>query len=246
MQVPGGRFRLWPASTVTLLHFQQRPIHAVLFDLDGTVLDTVGDIALALKRAFADHGYQAPPQAEVRQMIGRGAPTLVERASIALHLDLDATIKAALLDRFFHHYGRLQETDECAAEPFPGARECLHELHAAGVPLAIVTNKQQKFAQGLMNRLGLAPYVKLVVGGDSCERRKPDPQPLQWAASQLGTSDAQTLMVGDSVNDVKAARAAGMPVVCVPYGYNEGQDSRTLPCDAFVETLDLLPALLGA
>jgi phosphoglycolate phosphatase len=101
------------------------------------------------------------------------------------------------------------------------------------------------FAQGLCNRLGLSPYLKLVVGGDTCERRKPDPQPLQWAASQLGSADAQTLMVGDSVNDVKAARAAAMPVVCVPYGYNEGMDSRSLPCDAFVETLDQLPRLLG-
>jgi phosphoglycolate phosphatase len=230
---------------MSLIHFQQRPIAAVLFDLDGTVLDTVGDIALAMKRAFADHGLEAPPPAEVRQMIGRGAPMLVERADVALKLGLDAATKAQLVEGFFHHYGRLQQTDECAAEPYAGARECLRELHAAGVPLAIVTNKQQVFAQGLCNRLGLTPYLQLVVGGDTCERRKPDPQPLQWAAAQLGAGDAQTLMVGDSVNDVKAARAAGMPVVCVPYGYNEGMDSRSLPCDAFVETLDELPRLLG-
>lgn len=227
------------------LQFQQRPIRAVLFDLDGTVLDTVGDIALALRRAFADRGHEAPPQEVVRTMIGRGAPMLVERADAALGLGLDAAAKADLLERFFSHYGQLQESGECAAEPFPGARECLHTLHAAGVPLAIVTNKQQSFAQGLMDRLGLAPFVPLVVGGDTCARRKPDPQPLQWASWQLGASDAQTLMVGDSVNDVTAARAAGMPVVCVPYGYNEGQDSRTLACDAFVETLDQLPGLLG-
>jgi phosphoglycolate phosphatase len=227
------------------ISFQHQPIAAVLFDLDGTLLDTVGDIALALRRAFADHGLDAPPQAAVRTMIGRGAPMLVERADAALQLGLAADKKALILERFFHHYGRLQETDECAAEPFPGARECLRELHAAGVPLAVVTNKQQSFAQGLLNRLDLAPYVQIVVGGDTCERRKPDPQPLQWAAQQLQADDTRTLMVGDSVNDVKAARAAGMPVVCVPYGYNEGQDSRLLPCDAFVETLDQLPRLLG-
>jgi len=232
-------------AVVKPILFQQRPIAAVLFDLDGTLLDTVGDIALALKRAFADHGFEAPPQGAVRTMIGRGAPMLVERADASLQLGLDAATKAQILERFFHHYGRLQETDECAAEPFPGARECLRDLHAAGVPLAIVTNKQQSFAQGLMNRLDLASYVRVVVGGDTCARRKPDPQPLHWAAQQLEVNDAQTLMVGDSVNDVKAARAAGMPVVCVPYGYNEGQDSRTLACDAFVETLDQLPRLLG-
>jgi phosphoglycolate phosphatase len=202
-------------------------------------------IALALQRAFADHGLTGPPEAQVRLMIGRGAPMLVERASAALKLTLDDAAKAQLVERFFHHYGALQDDDECAAQPYPGARECLQALHAAGVPLAIVTNKQQRFAQGLMNRLGLAPYVKLVVGGDSCERRKPDPQPLWWASTQLGATPAHTLMVGDSVNDVLAARAAGMPVVCVPYGYNEGEDSRALPCDAIVETLADLPALLN-
>ena len=221
------------------------PPEAVLLDLDGTVLDTVGDIALALSRAFAERGLAAPPTAAVRNMIGRGAPMLVERANETLALALDAATKDVLLERFFFHYGRLQETDECAAQPFAGATEGLRALHAAGLPLAIVTNKQQKFAQGLMKRLSLAPYVKLVVGGDTCERRKPDPQPLQWAAKQLGAHAQRTVMVGDSVNDVLAARAAGMAVVCVPYGYNEGQDSRSLPCDAFVETLDGLPALLG-
>jgi phosphoglycolate phosphatase len=83
------------------------------------------------------------------------------------------------------------------------------------------------------------------VGGDTCERRKPDPQPLLWAAAQLNSLPSQTLMVGDSVNDVAAARAAGMPVVCVPYGYNEGADVRGLDCDAFINSLAELPALLN-
>ncbi len=230
---------------VTALKFKDRPIAAVLFDLDGTLLDTVGDIALALKRAFADRGFEAPPQADVRQMIGRGAPMLVERACKARALELDDATKADLLERFFDHYGQLQVTGEGSAEPFAGVREGLHALHLAGVPMAIVTNKQQVFAHALMIRLELASYVKVIVGGDTCARRKPDPQPLQWAAAQLGINDAQTLMVGDSVNDVTAARAAGMPVVCVPYGYNEGQDPATLTCDAFVDSIDRLPKLLG-
>lgn len=220
-------------------------LQAVLFDLDGTLLDTAGDIALALRRAFADRGFAAPTEAEVRRMIGRGAPMLVERATAARGLAIDAAAKADLVERFFHHYGRLQDEDECAAQPYPGARTALQALHAADLPLAIVTNKQQRFAQGLLKRLDLAPYVKIVVGGDTCERRKPDPQPLQWACAQLGAATARALMVGDSVNDVLAARAANMPIVCVPYGYNEGENPRTLPCDALVETLADLPALLG-
>ncbi|MBU3740405.1 MAG: phosphoglycolate phosphatase [Rhodoferax sp.] len=217
---------------------------AILFDLDGTLLDTAGDIALALSRAFADHGHTAPAPAAVRQMIGKGGPVLVERAVAAQGLHLDAAGQAALLERFFHHYGGLQERDECAAEPYPGAREALARLHAAGWPLAVVTNKYHRFATGLLQRLDLARYLRVVVGGDTCERRKPDPMPLHHACAQLGVASADALMVGDSANDVEAARAAGMPVVLVPYGYTEGQDPRLWPCDQMVESLDELPGLL--
>lgn len=227
------------------LHFLGAPVHAVLFDLDGTLLDTAGDIALALRRAFAEQGHDAPGTDDVRTMIGRGAPMLVQRALAWRGLALDALAQAALLEGFFHHYGRLQELDECAAQPYPGVREGLQRLGAQRLPMAVVTNKQERFARGLVQRLGLAPWFPLVVGGDTCERRKPDPQPLVWACAQLGVQVAHTVMVGDSVNDVQAARAAGMRVVCVPYGYNEGTDPRALPCDAFVQTLQELPALLG-
>ena len=222
-----------------------RPPAAVLFDLDGTLLDTAGDIALALSRAFADHGHPSPPAAAVRQMIGKGAPVLVERAIAAQGLPASSTEQAALLERFFHHYGRLQEVDECAAEPYPGAREALAALHERGLPLAVVTNKYHRFAVGLLQRLDLARYVRVVVGGDTCERRKPDPMPLRHACHELGVAPADAWMVGDSANDLEAARAAGMPVVLVPYGYTEGQDPRTWPCDHMVETLAHLPALIG-
>ena len=218
---------------------------AILFDLDGTLLDTAGDIALALTRAFADHGHPAPPPAAVRQMIGKGAPVLVERAVAAQGLDLAPAGQAALLERFFHHYGRLQELDECAAQPYPGAREALVALHAAGLPLGVVTNKYHRFATGLLQRLDLAGYLRVVVGGDTCERRKPDPMPLLHACSQLGVAPSTALMVGDSSNDVDAARAAGMPVVLVPYGYTEGQDPRLWPCDHMVDSLADLPGLIA-
>jgi phosphoglycolate phosphatase len=227
------------------LHFLGAPVRAVLFDLDGTLLDTAADIALALTRAFADQGHAAPGEDAVRTMIGRGAPMLVQRALAYRELALEPAAQEALLEGFFHHYGRLQEFDECAAQPYAGVHEGLAVLGATGVPMAVVTNKQERFARGLVQRLGLAPWMRLVVGGDTCERRKPDPQPLQWACARLGVEVAQAVMVGDSVNDVQAARAAGMRVVCVPYGYNEGGDPRSLPCDAFVQSLDELPRLLG-
>lgn len=225
--------------------FQGRPLHAVLFDLDGTLLDTAGDIALALRRALADQQLPAPDDAAVRRMIGRGAPMLVERALAALGLTLGAAAQAAIVEGFFTHYGDLQNTDECAALPYPGVLQGLQRLSQAGLPMAVVTNKQQRFAQGLLARLGLARHFGFIVGGDTCARRKPDPQPLLWACTHLGVPAAKTLMVGDSINDVLAARAAGMPVVCVPYGYNEGGDAGSLPCDAFIESIDELPALIG-
>ena len=118
--------------------------------------------ALALQRALADHGHPAPAEAVVRRMIGRGSPMLVQRASDHLGLGLDATAQAALVETFFHHYGRLQAVDECAAQPYPGAREGLAALHAAGLPLAVVTNKQHRFACGLLQRLVLQ-YAVIVI-----------------------------------------------------------------------------------
>jgi phosphoglycolate phosphatase len=117
-------------------------------------------------------------------------------------------------------------------------------LHGAGLRTAVVTNKQERFANGLLRRLHLRQWIDLVVGGDSCERRKPDPQPLLFACERLQAPPSRTLMVGDSINDVKAARAARIPVICVPYGYNEGNDPRDLPCDALIEGLSQLPPLL--
>jgi phosphoglycolate phosphatase len=219
-------------------------LDAVLFDLDGTLLDTAADIALALNRALAEAGWAPLDAEDVRTMIGRGAPMLVQRAADAQHRVHDAQMQAAIVDRFFHHYGALQELDECTAQPFAGAAEGLRRVHEAGLRTAIVTNKQQRFAASLAKRLGLSGWVDTIVGGDSCTRRKPDPMPLLFACESLGVPPAHALMVGDSINDVKAARAAGIPVICVPYGYNEGEDPRALPCDAIVESLADLPALL--
>jgi phosphoglycolate phosphatase len=223
-----------------------RSLEAVLFDLDGTLLDTAADIAEALNRALAERGWPPIAPSEVRRMIGRGSPMLIERAATLQPRELDAAAKAALLERFFHHYGYLEKSGEFKAQPYAGAAECLRALRAAGLRIAVVTNKHERFASGLLKALGLGDWVDCVVGGDSCPRRKPDPMPLLFACEQLGASPARALMVGDSSNDVQAARAASIAVICVPYGYNEGEDPRLLPCDGFVESLADLPGLLAA
>jgi len=231
-------------STANPPRWKGKKLAAILLDLDGTLLDTAAVIAAALNRALAEKRLPGLLPEQVRDFIGRGAPILVARALERLGLTVDATDQAALIERFYFHYDQLHLLDESNARAYPGVAEGLGLLHGLGLPLAVVTNKQRHFAVNLLQRLKLSQWIEVVVGGDTCERRKPDPQPLNFACSTLGVEPAQTLMVGDSLNDVLAARAAGMPVVCVPYGYNEGNDPRELSCDAFIESLADLPAIL--
>lgn len=226
--------------------WQGRALGGLLFDLDGTLLDTASDIARALNRTFGEHDLAPLPVAEVSRMIGRGSPLLIESAARAQGRAFSDAEKAAMLERFFHHYGELEERDESDAQPYAGVREALRCLHDAHLRIAVVTNKQHRFASALLQRLNLMQWVGVIVGGDTCERRKPDPEPLLFACRALRLAPSEALMVGDSINDVTAARAAGIPIVCVPYGYNEGRDPRSLACDAMIETLADLPGLLQA
>ncbi len=226
--------------------WQGMPLRGVLLDLDGTLLDTVDDIAMALNRALA--GIQVAPltTADVRNMIGGGAPTLVARVAARLGIPTDAGAQARLLERFELHYGQPHDRNESYSRVYPGVAQGLCELRGLGLKLAVVTNKSKRFADELLQRLALSEWIDCVVGGECCAQRKPSPAPLLFACGALGIEAQAALMVGDSVNDVVAARAAGIPVVCVPYGYNEGGDPRDLACDAFVESLADLPRVLSS
>ena len=220
------------------------PLSAVLFDLDGTLVDTAGDIALALNRTMLDYGWTSLADHVVRRMIGRGSSILIERAAAEHGRTLDEPARAAMEECFFHHYGRLEESEEVGAKPYAGAREALQAVHDSRLPTAVVTNKPHRFADRLLQRLGLSCWVDVVIGGDSCERRKPHPQQLFFACESLRVPAAGSLMVGDSANDVQAARAAGMPVICVTYGYNHGHDIRQSLPDAVVDSLTDVPPYL--
>ncbi len=225
-------------------HWRGEELKAVLFDLDGTLIDTAGDITIILNRALAEQHLGSLPASEVRELIGRGIPTLIARAIERLGAVADAAAQTLLVERFYFHHERLYRLDECSARPYPNAAEILGRLHGLGLKLAVVTNKKRDFAVDLLARSDLNAWIQVVVGGDSCVRGKPDPQPLHFACDAVHVDPTQALMVGDSLTDVLAARAAGMPVVCVPYGYNEGRDPHTLPCDAFIDALADLPGLL--
>jgi phosphoglycolate phosphatase len=220
------------------------PLEAVLFDLDGTLLDSAGDVCGALNRTLRDFDLDEVELHHVRGMIGGGAQVLVDRALRHLGRDARAVESQVLTNRFLSHYDALVRYDNSDTHVYPGVVDGLRELHGQGLRLAVVTNKHQGTATRLLHRMKLAGWIEAVIGRDNCERGKPDPQPLQLACATLHVEPHHALMVGDSANDISAARAAGIPVVCVPYGYTEGQDPRMLACDAHVKSLADLPALL--
>ncbi len=195
---------------------------AVLFDLDGTLVDSVPDLSHALDAAFTELGFSAPGEDRVRGWVGNGALKLVERA-LAFSLT-DKKIEPQRLNqvhqKFLFHYSL---SNGKASRLYEGVSEALEILQRQKIPMAIVTNKPIEFVPGLLSGLGISGYFKVLVGGECTHKRKPSPQPLFYACRLLGVEPSQCLMVGDSKQDVSAARAAGMAVAAVSYGYNHGE-----------------------
>ncbi|WP_280191909.1 phosphoglycolate phosphatase [Delftia sp. PS-11] len=216
---------------ISLIH---RDVDAAIVDLDGTMVNTLGDFAEALNRMLADLALPAIAPQAIENMVGKGSEHLIR--SVLAHVgaaDVDAAYGQAWL-RYEHHY--LQINGQFA-DVYPGVREGLQALRARGLRLACLTNKPLSFAQPLLAQKGLAPLFERVFGGDSFERKKPDPLPLLKTCEALGTQPARTLMLGDSSNDAQAARAAGCPVVLVSYGYNHGRPVREVDADGFADAL---------
>ena len=220
------------------------PARAVLIDLDGTLLDTAADLAAAVNGMRADLGLSLLPTSVVATYVGKGAEVLVHRAlGGGVDTRVDDALHARGLAAFHHHYLR---ENGVSARAYPGVHEGLAALRAKGFKLACVTNKPQAFADPLLERTGLARAFEYVLGGDALPHKKPDPRPMLHAAQQLGAAPAETVAIGDSINDALAARAAGMTVFAVPYGYNEGHDVHALDVDAVVSSLLEAAGLLTA
>jgi phosphoglycolate phosphatase len=210
-------------------------VRAVMIDLDGTLADTIPDLAEAANMMLRELDRPGLERELLRTFIGKGIPKLVERS---LAGSLEGSVPAALLARALPIYERCYaEVNGKHTVIFPGVSEGLRTLRAMQLPLACVTNKAERFTLALLEHLQLARCFEQVIAGDTLPQKKPDPQPLLHACRGFGIAPADMLMIGDSVNDVEAARAAGCPVFCVSYGYNEGRDVRELDVDAIVASL---------
>ena len=217
-------------------------VAAVIIDLDGTLLDTAPDLVAAANAMRGDLGLGELPAQQIVSYVGKGAEALVHRAMTAqadgrASPEVFATAHQRFLFRYQEHNGR-------SAVLYPGVREGLRVMRSQGLRLACVTNKPQAFTLPLLRQTGLAEYFELIVSGDSLRLRKPDPMQFLHVAQQFLLAPAKILAVGDSGNDALAARAAGMPVVAVPYGYNEGKPVTDLDVDAIVSGLDELSDLI--
>lgn len=215
---------------------------ALVFDLDGTLVETAADIHAVLAEVLADAGLAAPALPAVRGMIGDGAKVLVQRALVAIGQPGDRAVVDALHDRFRDRYALIP----CRfSAPYPGARELLVELRSAGYRLGLCTNKPHGATLGLLRALALDTAFDTVVGGDFLPGvRKPDPGHLADVLARLGTPREAAVMVGDSRNDLLTARALGVPCILVSFGYTS-VPARDLGADRVIDHLADLPAILA-
>ncbi|MBI3348833.1 MAG: phosphoglycolate phosphatase [Burkholderiales bacterium] len=212
---------------------------ACIIDLDGTLIDTLGDFVAVLGLTLADLGLPAVTRDFVEHTIGRGGEHLVRMTLAEVGANLGS--QPALFDRawalYQQHYAAVNGAH---AAIYPGVVEGLEALRACGLPLAVLTNKPGAPARELLRRKGLDGYFQHVFGGDDFPRKKPDPLPLIKTCAALGTPPSATWMVGDSRNDAEAAQAAGCPLILVTYGYNHGEDIRAVPALQHVDRLDAI------
>lgn len=237
---------------------KQFDVDAVIVDLDGTMVDTLGDFCWALNRMLGDlpppFCQQQVDQASVGQLVGKGSEhliksvlTLVGCGQAAINSGVSVLTDAGMAALYTPAWASYQRhylaVNGQHAEVYPGVLAGLGYLKAQGLKLACLTNKPTVFAQALLKDKGLDVFFERVYGGDAFERKKPDPLPLLKTCEALGCIPQRTLMIGDSSNDAQAARAAGCPVLLVTYGYNHGEPIRAVDADGFTDSLQsLLPA----
>jgi len=213
---------------------------AIVWDLDGTLVDSAPDLASALNTVLDKRGFFTLSITEVRAMIGNGVPKLVERGFNAVGVRPDQLQLDELIAMFVKAY-KACATDN--TRPYPGVVEALQAIHGMNIPMGVCTNKPEAFTRQILEGLGLANYFSNVVGGDTTSTRKPDPQPVLACLRGLLSEPASSLMIGDSIHDVHAAHAAGVVIGVVPWGYTSAPVEE-LGADFVIHDLGVLPGLI--
>ncbi len=214
----------------------------VLIDVDGTLVDSVPDLAYCVDEMLKTLDMPPHGEDEVRHWVGNGVERLVRRALIG---QLDGEPDEALFEKAYPVFLELYKVNTSKRSClYPGVKQGLDYLKASGYTLGCVTNKAEAFTLPLLKDLGIFDYFASVVSGDTLAKKKPDPLPLLYSAEQLGVAAEDSLMLGDSISDVKAARAAGFQIICMSYGYNHGVDIRESSPDVVIDSMAELKNLL--
>jgi phosphoglycolate phosphatase len=214
----------------------------VLIDVDGTLVDSVPDLAYCVDEMMKQLGMQVHGESKVREWVGNGVERLVRRALIG---QLDGEPDQALFEKAYPIFLELYADNTSKRSVlYPGVKQGLAYLKSSGYKLGCVTNKAAQFTIPLLKDLGIHDEFGIIVSGDSLPQKKPDPMPLLHVAEHFGVNPSEATMIGDSVSDVKAARAAGFQIICMSYGYNHGVDIRDANPDAVIDSMAELENLL--
>lgn len=220
-------------------------VKVILFDLDGTLIDSVPQLYLAVQKALASKQLPAVSLSQVRDWIGNGADILLKRAICQQYhfTDIDEELFQQVKKEFDHQYQHGIDRDYSL---YPAVHETLAKLKSAGYLMAVVTNKPDQFVQPLLKSARIADFFTYTLGGGCLPVKKPDPLPLQYLCEKFNVKPIETLMVGDSKNDIQAAKAAGIPVVGLSYGYNHGEPIEKSDPDFVLHHFAELVSLLNA
>jgi phosphoglycolate phosphatase len=219
----------------------QFKVSALMFDLDGTLLNTAPQIAEAANVMLSDMGLPTLPYTQIKGFIGEGAQALIQKCLAgALNAMPDQATLTAAQPLFFAHYAN----NATESLPFDGVQDGLEVLKQRNIKLACVTNKPEKFTRPLLHASGLAGFFDIVVSGDTLPKKKPDPIQLHHICAEFNVMEMEAMLVGDSATDIAAAQAAGCFIVTVPYGYNQGKPIDESQVDAMIRDLTELPSIL--